>query len=112
MRLLIRATLEAHAHEVLEAADGEEAWTLLWERRPALAVLDIQMPGRTGLEVAAAIRQDPVLRSMHVILLTAKAQQRDVMAGQQVGVDQYLTKPFLPSQLLAAITKGLHRSRP
>ncbi|MBI3968962.1 MAG: response regulator, partial [Chloroflexi bacterium] len=88
---------------ILEAGDGDEAWQLLQEHRPDLAVLDIQMPGRTGLELTRAIRNDPRLATMPVILLTARARSSDVEAGLAAGANLYLTKPFSPLQLMQAI---------
>jgi len=107
VRLLVTTLVASARYNVLEAADGEEAWALLRRHRPALAILDVQMPGRTGLALARAIKDDPALAGTHVILLTARAQANDVAAGRLAGADAYLTKPFSPLELLGAIEQAL-----
>ena len=94
-------------YAVLEAGDGEAAWALLLAHHPRVAVLDVQMPGRDGLELTRAIRREPALDGTRVILLTAHAQQGAVRAGRAAGVDVYLTKPFSPLQVLAEVRAGL-----
>jgi two-component system alkaline phosphatase synthesis response regulator PhoP len=107
LRLLVRATIASDQYAVVEAADGEQAWALLQAYQPAVALLDVQMPGRTGLELTRAIKDDPTLAGTRVILLTAKAQAADAVAGQAAGADYYLTKPFSPLQLLATLKQAL-----
>jgi CheY-like chemotaxis protein len=107
LRLLVSATIASDAYRLVEAADGDEAWELIQEHHPTVALLDIQMPGRTGLELTHAIKGDPTLADIRVILLTAQAQQRDVEAGTAAGADRYLTKPFSPLELLAALEHAL-----
>ena len=103
LRLLVSATIGSDHDTVLEAADGDEAWKLIQTHRPTVAVLDVQMPGKTGLELTQAIKGDPVMAGTKVILLTAKGQTTDVEAGLAAGADCYLTKPFSPLALLKAI---------
>jgi two-component system alkaline phosphatase synthesis response regulator PhoP/two-component system response regulator VicR len=107
LRLLVRATIESEEYVVLEAADGDEAWRQLQASRPAIALLDVQMPGRTGLELARAIRADPALAGIQVVLLTSKAQDTDIREGLLAGADKYLTKPFSPLELLTVVEEGL-----
>ena len=107
LRLLVAATIESDLMTVFEAEDGDEAWALLQEHRPDLALLDIQMPGKTGLELARAIRAEPSLAGTKIIMLTSKAQQADVAAGMEAGADFYLTKPFSPIELLGAVEQAL-----
>jgi CheY-like chemotaxis protein len=76
-------------------------------KQPQLVLLDIQMPGRTGLEILAAIRSDPSLSGTRVILLSAKALVADVQAGMAAGADFYLTKPFSPLELLNRVADAL-----
>ena len=103
LRRLVRATIEDSDHAVLEAGDGELAWALIQEHHPCVALLDVQMPGRSGLELARAIRATPELSSTHIVLLTAFAQQADKAAGLAAGADLYLTKPFSPLELIQTI---------
>ena len=99
MRLLVSATLSAGGYAVIQAADGDEAWSMIRERRPDMALLDVQMPGKSGLELTAAIRDDPELGAMHIMLLTAGLQKSEVDAGLAAGANAYLTKPFSPVRL-------------
>lgn len=99
MRLLVSATLASTDYAVIQAADGNEAWTMIQEHHPDMALLDVQMPGRSGLELAAAIRNHPDLSRMHVVLLTAGLQTSEVDAGLAAGANAYLTKPFSPLRL-------------
>jgi CheY-like chemotaxis protein len=107
MRLLVRATIESDQYEVLEAGDGEEAWNMIREHKPSVVLLDVQMPGRTGLEVLALIRSDPSLSATRVIMLTAKALKADMEVGLTAGADLYLTKPFSPLDLLTRVDEAL-----
>jgi len=107
MRLLVHATIESDDYCVVEAADGVEAWTLVQKHKPALVLLDVQMPGRSGLEVLQLIKADPCLGETKVILLTAKAQESDIEAGLIGGADFYLTKPFSPLDLLTRVEEAL-----
>ena len=111
MRLLVRATIESDQYQVLEASDGDEAWAMIQEHRPAVVLLDVQMPGRTGLEVLALIRNEPTLAATRVIMLTAKALKADVELGMTAGADLYLTKPFSPLDLLTRVDEALSRWR-
>jgi CheY-like chemotaxis protein len=77
------------------------------EHRPAVALLDVQMPGRSGLDLARAIRGQPQLSGTHVVLLTSKAQDADIKAGLAAGADRYLTKPFSPLELLTVVEQAL-----
>jgi DNA-binding response OmpR family regulator len=109
MRMLVHATIESDDYKVLEAADGDEAWTLIEKFKPLLVLLDVQMPGRTGLEILGMIKSDPSLSTTRVILLTAKALVADVEAGMTAGADFYLTKPFSPLDLLTRVEEALRR---
>ena len=80
-RLLVQATIGADDYDVVEACDGNEAWALIQEHRPSLVLLDVRMPGRTGLEILSAIRSDSSLAGIKVILLTASALASDMAAG-------------------------------
>jgi CheY-like chemotaxis protein len=110
LRLLVSATLEWEECTVIEAADGDQAWDLIRTQRPTLAILDVTMPGRSGIELARAIKSDPELRDIKVVLLTAKAQPQDVKAGLDAGADLYLTKPFSPLELLNVVEQALEGS--
>jgi len=112
LRALVHNSIESPYYLVIEACDGEEAWTLIKERKPTLVLLDLKMPRRSGLEVLAAIRADPELRGTQVMVLTASAQQADIEAGVLAGADFYLTKPFSPADLLARVSEAIGRRVP
>jgi CheY-like chemotaxis protein len=107
IRLLVHATIESDDYAVVEAADGAQAWALTQELKPALVLLDVQMPGQSGLEVLRSIKADPGLTATRVILLTSKAQERDIELGLIAGADFYLTKPFSPLDLLTRVEEAL-----
>ena len=107
LRLLVHATIGTDDYNVIEACNGDEAWSLIQEHRPSLVILDIRMPGRTGLDILRAIKLDPNLTGTRVILLTASAQECDVRAGLVAGADSYLTKPFSPVDLLSRLDEAL-----
>jgi CheY-like chemotaxis protein len=108
LRLLVSITIESDDYEVIEAADGDEAWQAIHSHRPDVVLLDVQMPGRTGLELTRAIKTDPSLSQTRVILLSSKAQATDVAAGMAAGADLYLTKPFSPIELIGAVERAVH----
>jgi len=107
IRLLVHATIESDDYKVVEAADGAQAWAMAQELRPSLVLLDVQMPGRSGLEVLRSIKADPDLKATRVILLTSKAHERDIEVGLIAGADFYLTKPFSPLDLLTRVEEAL-----
>ena len=103
IRILVRMTLESNEYEILEAGDGNQALTLAQQDHPHLVLLDVMMPGRTGYEVCRALKGDPATSSIHIVLLTARAQDGDVEEGKGAGADAYLTKPFSPIELLRLV---------
>ena len=97
---LIQVNLERHGYQVTTANNGVQALEKIREDRPDLLVSDVMMPEMDGFELLANVRRDPPLSDLPVIMLTAKAQDRDVMEGYTRGADMYLTKPFNPAELL------------
>jgi CheY-like chemotaxis protein len=106
LRGLVRASLEGNGYTLVEARDGDEAVEQARLVRPDLILLDMMMPGRTGLEVLADLRRDPDLRGIPVVMLTARAQATDREAALLAGADRFLTKPFSPLEL-ASVVKEL-----
>lgn len=107
LRILVRTTLEDLEYYILEATDGTTALELARKERPDLLVLDWMMPGINGIEVAAALRQDPATAHIPVIMLTAKGQEMDKAQGHAVGAYAYLIKPFSPLELLRKVQEVL-----
>ena len=112
IRDLIGFKLKQAGHQVLSTGDGVHALETIRAHRPDLAVLDVMMPGLSGVDVAREVRADPDLRQLRIILLTAQAQEADVQAGFSVGVDDYVVKPFSPRELMSRVTALLARGHP
>jgi len=104
---LVSLRLRRAGFEVATASDGDAAIEIARDRRPALAVLDVMMPRRTGYEVLAELRADEALREMKVILLSARVQESDVTRGLDAGADAYLAKPFKAQDLVAKVQELL-----
>ena len=104
---LVSLRLQRAGFQVATAADGDEAVQVARDRHPALAVLDVMMPKRTGYEVLAELRGDEALRGMKVILLSARVQEGDVARGMDAGADAYLVKPFRAQDLVAKVEELL-----
>ncbi len=99
VRMLVALKLESSGHDVVAVENGAVAVERCQAVRPDLVVLDLMMPGMSGIEACRAIRSDPLIASTPVILLTARAQTADVDAGLAAGADDYVTKPFSPREL-------------
>ena len=104
---LIQVNLERHGYTVETASNGAQALAKIKANRPDLLVSDVMMPEMDGFELLANVRRDPSLTDLPVIMLTAKAQDKDVMTGYQYGADMYLTKPFNPQELLQFVKRIL-----
>ena len=100
--------LMQHAgYEVQSAADGAEALRELDRFRPDLILLDIMLPLHDGFEICQRIRDDPALRHMKIVMLTAKGREVEVAKGLALGADLYITKPFATRELLASVRQLL-----
>jgi DNA-binding response OmpR family regulator len=107
-RDILEARLTANGYEVLHAGDGEEALAAAKEQRPDLILLDVMMPKLDGFEVCRRLKADPALSFVPIILVTAKADSKDVVEGLDAGADEYLTKP-IDQRALVARVKALLR---
>jgi phosphate regulon transcriptional regulator PhoB len=112
IRELLRYNLERAGFRVAAFADGEEALERLFASRPDAVVLDLMLPGRSGLEILREVRSEPATRDLPVIVLTARGAEMDKLLGFENGADDYLTKPFSPRELVARIQALLRRARP
>jgi adenylate cyclase len=104
---IARMRLESQGYEVVTALDGEEALARVRETAPDLLLLDIMMPKLDGIEVTRRLKGDPSLPFIPIILVTAKADAKDVVAGLDAGGDDYLTKPFDHASLMARVRSML-----
>jgi DNA-binding response OmpR family regulator len=108
---LLEVNFEMEGFTVVRAADGVEGLERARGVLPDVIVLDVMMPRMTGHEVATALRQDPRTATIPIIFVTARAQSSDVERGMELGVDDYVTKPFDPLDLIARVNAVLARSR-
>jgi len=99
LRTLVRAALEEDGYDLHEARDGDESLELTRRLEPDLIVLDMMMPGRTGLEVLTELRSERRFAETPVIMLTARVQAGDRAAAEKAGVDHFVSKPFSPVEL-------------
>jgi class 3 adenylate cyclase len=112
-RDIIVARLAPHGYELLQAADGEEALAAVTQHRPDLVLLDVMMPHLDGLEACRRLKSNGDLAFLPIILVTAKAETKDIVAGLDAGADEYLTKPIDQAALVARVrsvlrVKALH----
>ena len=109
MRKLVKDFLQREGYGVLEAADGAEAMDIFYENKGiALMILDVMMPKMDGWQVCREIRQTS---DIPIIMLTARSDERDELQGFELGVDEYISKPFSPKILVARVSAILRRTR-
>jgi DNA-binding response OmpR family regulator len=104
-RYLRRAGYETHV-----VGDGAAALTAVAKHRPDLVVLDVMLPGISGLEVMRRLREDGTTSGVAILLLTARSEEADRVAGLQLGADDYVVKPFSPAELIARVNAVLRRT--
>lgn len=105
--MLVKAALRSLGHELIEAVDGEEALQLAIERVPDLVLLDVTMPKLDGWEVLHFLRKRPETEGIPVMMLTTASQKIDLEHGSSLGCNDYLTKPFTPSDLREHVERML-----
>lgn len=110
IREMVRIGLEMAGFNCMEAAEAQEAYGKILDKRPDLILLDWMMPNTSGLELLRRLRRDDVSRNIPVIMLTAKDDEDNRIQGLDVGADDYITKPFSSRELLARIKAVLRRS--
>ena len=109
---LLRYNLEKEGFAVCSAGDGEEALLQISENKPDAVLLDWMLPLVSGLEVCRQIRRAPQSRSLPIILLTARGEEADRVRGLDSGADDYIVKPFSPSELVARLRAVIRRAQP
>jgi two-component system, sensor histidine kinase ChiS len=107
---LVQRVLEVRGFSVESAASGMEALAAIDRRRPDVIILDIMMPGMTGVEVLDRVKASPRLASIPVIMLTAKEGDEDLLASYRSGADYYVTKPLVVEQLMSGLALVLGQS--
>ncbi len=112
IQTLIAANLRRAGHEVSTALDAESAQLRIREALPDLIMLDWMLPGMSGIDFARRLRAEQRTRDVPIIMLSARGEERDKVAGLEIGADDYITKPFSPRELLARIQAVLRRRLP
>jgi two-component system phosphate regulon response regulator PhoB len=111
IRDLVAFKLEQAGYDVVAVDNGLAALTEATQNPPDLVVLDVMMPGMSGIDVCRQLRQDAGTKALPIILLTARAQEGDVEVGFGAGADDYLVKPFSPRELVTRVEAVLARQR-
>ncbi|MGH9129843.1 MAG: response regulator transcription factor [Acidimicrobiales bacterium] len=109
---LLSVNFEMEGYQVIVASTGADGIRSARSARPDIVVLDVMMPGMDGLEVASTLKADPATAGIPVLLLSAKAQEVDIRAGDATGADAYVTKPFDPFELLEQVAALITSTRP
>jgi len=109
---LIAVNLEHAGHRVLRAASAEEAQRSIHDVLPDLVVLDWMLPGDSGITLARRLRSDRRTRDIPIIMLTARSQEQERVAGLEAGADDYVSKPFSPRELIARVKAVMRRRTP
>ncbi len=110
IRELLKFTLERAGLKVVEAESGEDALTFLDGPQPSVAIIDWMLPGINGVELTQRLREDPLTSAMPLIMLTARGEEADKLKSFDSGIDDYLTKPFSPKELVARVKALIRRS--
>jgi len=101
--------MKREGHAVSVARDGREALAAIRRERPDLVLLDVMMPAMSGFDVCQAVRADPALAGVRILMLTAKGRDTDLAKGTALGADAYMTKPFSTQELAARVRELLER---
>jgi phosphate regulon transcriptional regulator PhoB len=109
IRKLVQYNLAQERFKVLEAEDGEQALRILQREKPDLMILDLMLPGLSGLELCKILRDRPDTARLPILMLTAKAGEADKVVGLEMGADDYLPKPFSPREMVARVRAILRR---
>src|ERR1700752_1653635 len=109
---MLRYNLEKEGFQVCEAGDGEEALVQIAERKPDIVLLDWMLPLVSGIEVCRQIRRSPSSRTLPVVMLTARGEEGDGWRGRNSGADDYVVKPFSPTELIARLRAVMRRPQP
>jgi len=107
---LVCFNLEQQGLPATNVADGEHALAVVEKDPPALVILDLMLPGMTGIEVCKRMRSDATTAALPIVMLTARAAEADRMLGLRAGADDYITKPFSPRELVSRVCAVLRRA--
>jgi len=110
IRDMLTMALEAGGYSVTQAENAQEAYTIIIDQKPDLVLLDWMMPGTSGLELLRRLKKNELTEKLPIIMLTAKTEEDDTIAGLETGADDYLIKPFSPRELVSRVKAVLRRS--
>jgi len=110
IRELLNFTISRSGHSVIEAETAEDALTILDRGTPELIIIDWMLPGMDGIDLAKKLRADELTKELPIIMLTARGEESDKLRSFEAGIDDYVTKPFSPKELMARIKALLRRT--
>lgn len=108
---LVQYNLERQGYKVHVSGDGEHGLATALQLQPTMIVLDIMLPGISGLKVCQQLKENPKTVDIPIVMLSAKGEESDIVTGLELGADDYITKPFSPNELIARIKSVLRRSQ-
>src|SRR5262245_22553535 len=106
---VIQYNLEREGHKVVACRNGEQGLSRIRTDNPDLVILDLMLPGMDGVEVCRQVKSDPITRAIPIVMVTAKAEESDIVLGLGIGADDYLSKPFSPRERVARVKVVLRR---
>ncbi|NEV61870.1 phosphate regulon transcriptional regulator PhoB [Thiorhodococcus minor] len=112
IREVMRFALESSEFRVMEAGHADDARKFLSQESPDLILLDWMLPGRSGLELAQQLKQNPKTKALPIIMVSARGEEEDRVRGLDTGADDYIAKPFSPREMVARVKAVLRRSQP
>lgn len=110
--ILVKYNLEKSGFRVHQAFDADEAFKKIEKQKPDIIIMDWMLPQTSGLEIAQELRSSEEYKDIPIIMLTARSQEDDKLKSFDVGIDDYITKPFSPKELIARVKSVLKRTRP
>lgn len=109
IRDLVSFTLKFAGYEVVAASDGQDAYEKTLIERPDLILMDVRMPRMTGYEACKKMKEEPSIKNIPVVFLSAKGQEAEIRSGLEAGAEEYLLKPFAPDELISRVSELLAR---
>jgi len=109
---LVRYNLQKEGYDVLCAYEGASVVDLVWSRKPALIILDLMLPDRSGVDICREIKSNPQIKAIPIIMLTARSSEEDRVRGFEAGAEDYVVKPFSPKELTLRVKAMLARTLP
>lgn len=109
---LVRYNLQKEGYEVLCAYEGASVVDLVWSRKPALIILDLMLPDKSGVDICREIKSNPQIKAIPIIMLTARSSEEDRVRGFEAGAEDYVVKPFSPKELTLRVKAMLARTLP